>query len=274
MVRRGRLDQFCLRHPDAPSLALWRAFEAEQYDGLRPESPSLDLGCGDGSFATLAFPTGFDVGCDRRTGIARNGGAAVYGRIDNADARDLPYADKSFRTVVANCVLEHVDGVDAALSEIGRILRPGGRLYASVPTAYFNRWYWVSVICRTFGLRRLADRSIEWFNRLQEHHNVFPEEVWKAKLAVSGMSLESARFYLGPRDYTLFSILDTVWKLPFPWPGCGRTHGVAAVFHRVGNLAPGRALGRMWRAVFRCLLNRDRRRPAAGAGMFFVAVRN
>lgn len=48
----------------------------------------------------------------------------------NLESIDLP--DDSFDVVVASHVLEHVDD-KAALSEIKRILRPGGRLIAMVP---------------------------------------------------------------------------------------------------------------------------------------------
>ena len=68
-----------------------------------------------------------------------------------ADVRDLPYPDGSFDTVVAASTLEHVGmdttaygapgarsaepaaEVDRALSELTRVLAPGGRLLVTVP---------------------------------------------------------------------------------------------------------------------------------------------
>jgi SAM-dependent methyltransferase len=68
-----------------------------------------------------------------------------------ADVRDLPYPDASFDTVVAASTLEHVgmdttaygvaggrssdpaEEVDRALSELARVLAPGGRLLVTVP---------------------------------------------------------------------------------------------------------------------------------------------
>jgi ubiquinone/menaquinone biosynthesis C-methylase UbiE len=47
------------------------------------------------------------------------------------DAQELPFADGSFDVVVANHILYHVPRRDRALSEIRRVLRPGGRLYAA-----------------------------------------------------------------------------------------------------------------------------------------------
>jgi ubiquinone/menaquinone biosynthesis C-methylase UbiE len=44
------------------------------------------------------------------------------------DARDLPYEDSSFDAVVLVTVLGEIPDQDAALREIARVLRPGGRL--------------------------------------------------------------------------------------------------------------------------------------------------
>lgn len=47
-----------------------------------------------------------------------------------ADIRALPFDDASFDTVVAAWMLYHVDRLDAALAEVARVLRPGGRFVA------------------------------------------------------------------------------------------------------------------------------------------------
>jgi ubiquinone/menaquinone biosynthesis C-methylase UbiE len=48
--------------------------------------------------------------------------------VQDAPAEHLPYADSSFDTVVSTLVLCTVADPSAALAEIGRVLRPGGRL--------------------------------------------------------------------------------------------------------------------------------------------------
>ncbi len=47
------------------------------------------------------------------------------------DAQSIPYEEDSFDVVVANHMLYHVPDLARALSEIRRVLRPGGRLYAT-----------------------------------------------------------------------------------------------------------------------------------------------
>jgi ubiquinone/menaquinone biosynthesis C-methylase UbiE len=46
------------------------------------------------------------------------------------DVRDLPFADESFDAIVAAWMLYHVSPLDQGLSELARVLRPGGRLVA------------------------------------------------------------------------------------------------------------------------------------------------
>lgn len=48
-----------------------------------------------------------------------------------ADAQRIPFATAEFDAVIANHMLYHVPNRPAALAEIRRVLRPGGRLYAS-----------------------------------------------------------------------------------------------------------------------------------------------
>lgn len=48
-----------------------------------------------------------------------------------ADAATLPFRDGSFDAVTANHMLYHVPERDTAIAELARVLRPGGRLYAT-----------------------------------------------------------------------------------------------------------------------------------------------
>ena len=90
----------------------------------------LDVGCGEGQVSRLAAGIGAErvVGVDptwAQLTVARDrGGSPVYGQ---AEAAALPFADASFDTVVACLVFEHIDAVDEALAEVGRVLNKGGR---------------------------------------------------------------------------------------------------------------------------------------------------
>ena len=90
----------------------------------------LDIGCGDGQVARLAARIGASrvVGVDptwNQIRIAAERGGGV--RVARAAADALPFASGSFDAAVACLVFEHIRQVDAAISEVSRVLRSGGR---------------------------------------------------------------------------------------------------------------------------------------------------
>lgn len=57
-----------------------------------------------------------------------------YGRLDHvSDIEAIPVADASFDVVLCTEVLEHVPRPEAALREIARIVKPGGRVFLTAP---------------------------------------------------------------------------------------------------------------------------------------------
>lgn len=96
----------------------------------------LDAGCGSGPLAGELVARGADVsgfdGSPAMIELARGrlGGAVPLIVHDLADP--LPYEDESFDDVVASLVLHYLQDWEAPLAEIRRVLRPGGRLVASV----------------------------------------------------------------------------------------------------------------------------------------------
>ncbi|MFC1413833.1 class I SAM-dependent methyltransferase [Streptacidiphilus sp. N1-12] len=96
----------------------------------------LDAGCGSGPlFAALrdrgATVSGFDASAGMLALARRRLG-------DGADLRQadlgapLPYPDDTFDDVVASLVLHYLEDWGPALAELRRVLKPGGRLIASV----------------------------------------------------------------------------------------------------------------------------------------------
>ncbi|MBQ0988411.1 class I SAM-dependent methyltransferase [Streptomyces sp. F63] len=96
----------------------------------------LDAGCGSGALSAALRDRGAAV-----TGIDASAGMLALARrrlgddadLHVADLRDrLPFDDGAFDDVVASLVLHYLEDWGPTLAEFRRVLRPGGRLIASV----------------------------------------------------------------------------------------------------------------------------------------------
>jgi ubiquinone/menaquinone biosynthesis C-methylase UbiE len=101
-----------------------------------PGDRVLDVGCGPGFYvdelATQVGPTGSVTGVDtspQTLALARRRSEG-HGNVSLhlADATALPVPDGAFDAALSVQVLEYVTDPDAALAELHRALRPGGRL--------------------------------------------------------------------------------------------------------------------------------------------------
>jgi SAM-dependent methyltransferase len=96
----------------------------------------LDAGCGEGYMGRLlaergARVVGADISDSLLAAARAHGDAERLGlRYTVASLEDLPEPDDSFDLVVCNHVLSDVSDPGRALTELGRVLRPGGRLIA------------------------------------------------------------------------------------------------------------------------------------------------
>jgi ubiquinone/menaquinone biosynthesis C-methylase UbiE len=97
---------------------------------LRPGDAVLEIGCGPGNVAARLAETGARVvGIDFAPHMVQAARAA-YREIDfqEADAEDLPFEPGTFQAVAACYTLHHLARPERVLSEIHRVLAPGGRL--------------------------------------------------------------------------------------------------------------------------------------------------
>lgn len=126
----------------------------------------LDLGSQRGSFARPAGVT--------TVRLDREGAPDVL-----ADAAQLPFRDGSFDAVIANHSLEHFDQLDAAIGEIGRVIKTNGALFVSVPDA-----------------STLSDRIYRWLARGGGHVNPFtsPNDLITPIEARTGLSYAGGRY--------------------------------------------------------------------------------
>jgi SAM-dependent methyltransferase len=193
----------------APHRAILRAVECKFMGSVLLDPPVLDIGCGDGHFASIAYENlPIDVGVDvmardLREAARRRG---IYRSVSFASATALPFADASFKTVVSNCVIEHIPDLDAVVCEIARVLRPGGVFAATLPSEHYPEYLLGSTVFRRLGLGRLSRAYGDFFNRISHHCHVYPPAVWKQKLAAAGLTVEEQTYYFSAAAHRRFDL--------------------------------------------------------------------
>ena len=130
---------------------IWRKVVARAVGATKGELV-LDVAAGTGtssaSFTTAGaqcVATDFSLGMLRQ-GAHQRGGAATGGvRFVAGDALALPFAGEAFDAVTISFGLRNVHDVDAALRELRRVTKPGGRLiiceFSSPTWTPFHRAY-------------------------------------------------------------------------------------------------------------------------------------
>jgi SAM-dependent methyltransferase len=118
--------------PGYPPFAHNRLMELEERAmlALLPEVrgvTALDLGCGSGRYARILRERGAArvLGLDRSAEMLARAGD-VTRAIVRGDVRDLPFAGASIDIVVSGLVLGDLPDLQAALTAVARVLKPGG----------------------------------------------------------------------------------------------------------------------------------------------------
>lgn len=138
--------------PPAGELSAW-------VRSLGPARSALDLGCGDGRL-TGRLAADEVVGADV-SGVALERARRRHPDIEFVPLeanRPLPFEDSSFDLVLCADTLEHVQDVQLLLSEVRRVLEPGGELAVSTPAHG-----------RLTGLKILAGGFEDTFDPLSPH---------------------------------------------------------------------------------------------------------
>ena len=125
--------------------------------GLQPGDMFLDAGAGFGRHAYEAARQGAtvfaldyaqdEVMTTRATFAAMSAAHEIsedkFGGALRGDATRLPFADNTFDCVVTSEVLEHIQDDVTAISELVRVLKPGGSLGVTVPTWWPEKVNWM-----------------------------------------------------------------------------------------------------------------------------------
>lgn len=203
------------------SLFIIRAKECELFSRYVYPRPVLDIGCGEGIFAGMLFDGEIDAGIDPDEKNVKSAQKSnMYKEVYCAGAENLPFADNSFRTIISNCVLEHVQDIDRVFSEMNRVLMPGGSAYFSVVTPLFSQAMSLSdVISDKLGMK--VDWGYKFLDKIFHHNYPLSESDWVKRITKSGLELKEIHPYLSVQLLhimgisMIFSLNSFVWKKTF-----------------------------------------------------------
>lgn len=131
----------CLQFMDSlPSFAAYKNRSVEMME-LKPSCLAVDLGCGLGfdvhKLAARVFPGGKVFGVDNSESLlaaARKALAAEEGvEFIHGDIHRLIFASDSIDAIRIDRTLQHVENPQRVISEMARVLKPGGRLVCAEP---------------------------------------------------------------------------------------------------------------------------------------------
>ena len=153
-----------------PGNALWIRMEAvlRLLDAVPAPASVLDCGMGPGRLLVeLAARGWFVAGVDisgEMVALARTRLPDSADRLVQGTVESLPFPSESFEAAVATGVLEYVEDVAAAMSEVARVLRPGGVFVIGAPNTLALRTLWrhrvVYPVARTLKSRLRFGRAV------------------------------------------------------------------------------------------------------------------
>ena len=164
----------------------------------------LDAGCGEGYMSRLLAKRGA-----RAAGVDVSDSLIEYARVHEdaerlgvrynvAGLEDLPYEDESFDLAICNHVLSDVRDPAAAIRELGRVLRPSGRivilmLHPCFYTAHAERDSTGSIPVETYFSERSVDQPfvVAGIESPDDVHMTFrPLEFYSEVLSDAGFAIE------------------------------------------------------------------------------------
>jgi SAM-dependent methyltransferase len=150
----------------------------------------LDAGCGEGRHCFGCLERGARViGLDLDLSSLRDASVRLRGRaselhslgeMTQGDAFRLPFADETFDRVICSEVMEHVHDYQGAIRELVRVMRPGGTIGITIPTATSEHLY--------FHLTR------DYFESPGGHIRIFRPRRLARAMADAGLRVEGVGF--------------------------------------------------------------------------------
>lgn len=188
-------DDFVAYYRFSPAaLALREAVRLAEVRPLELTEPILDVGCGDGLFARMAYPKKQIWGIDiNPTEVRRAQATAAYQTLICGNVCEVDLPRGFFGSAIANCSLEHVPDLPAALANIRRALAPGARFVLIVPTPAWSQKLALAEALGRVGLRSVARAYGGALDQVFNHVHLHDDSWWGARLEDAGFTVEESR---------------------------------------------------------------------------------
>ena len=112
----------------------------------------LDAGCGTGHFSKWALDRGAQVtSVDIGINLLKEARKKGVRHLVAGDVMKLGFGDATFDVVISSECIEHTPSPETAVSEMVRVLRPGGFLVVTCPNRF---WLWSCRLANALKLRR------------------------------------------------------------------------------------------------------------------------
>ena len=193
-----------------PWIPVCKSIEAGVIGGMNLKEPVLDIGCGNGLFGEYCFNKKIDVGLDYDKNAVREAKTRnIYDKLEVADARNLPFADESFNTIISVCAVEHIPELDKVLESAWRVLKKDGEFIFTVPSVQFGSYLAASRFLAALGLKKKAVSYGDEKNRRSGHLHVYETEKWKELLEDKKFKADKIEHIFPPEAVFLWSFMHS-----------------------------------------------------------------
>jgi len=170
--------------------------------------PILDVGCGDGLFAQIAFAGreiwGIDIDASEGS-HAHN--RATYAQVVLGDVTRAQMPDGFFGSCVANCSLEHIPRIADALTNIRRSLRPGAEAFLFVPNKEWASHMLLPRALKSMGFPGMARAVQQKVDSVFNHRHLYDREGWQQLVVEAGFDVVSIDPVLSTATTVAFEVL-------------------------------------------------------------------
>lgn len=204
-------------------VALWRSVEARHLSKIKLVRPILDIGCGWGEFAE-AFGIKLDMGIDIALSdlhAAEKG--KMYKNLVLADARELPFSDNSYSSIISISTFEHIPNTKKLLLEMYRVLKPNGILAITMETDEVDKNTFYRPMLEKVGLSFLSKWLTHAYNSYFNRHTLPSKEKWIEDFKKAGFKIVTIKNIISPTITKLYDIfILTSWPAQLFRPFIGR----------------------------------------------------